>query len=288
MVSRATSRCSNTTAPSRTSAIAVCSSWVSPAQAAELLARRRPIGGLGEPPLAQRKGLVGAEHQPARQAPAIARAFSRASSAAISPASRRGGALLRSPARRYRPGATSTGMPASRSIVRRTALFDASTSGCSASQSGIDHATGCRRRSASSLITAAAVSSIERRVTSMLGQLCRAHSLARERDLLGHRLAVDILVVVVMRLEPEQPVLADLHDPLRDWHRARPPAAASAPRRGATPSRPAPAERCRSSRRDWQDRSRSASSTCAIRRPARHRPPPDPRCAGRRHAAWCS
>ena len=35
----------------------------------------------------------------------------------------------------------------------------------------------CRRRSASSAITAAAVSSIERRVTSMIGQLCRAHSL---------------------------------------------------------------------------------------------------------------
>src|SRR4029079_5574925 len=36
------------------------------------------------------------------------------------------------------------------------------------------HATGWRRRSARRLMTAAAVSSIERRVTSMLGQLCLA------------------------------------------------------------------------------------------------------------------
>src|SRR4051794_34522714 len=38
-------------------------------------------------------------------------------------------------------------------------------------------ATGCRRRSASSLSTAAAVSSIDRRVTSISGQLWRAQSL---------------------------------------------------------------------------------------------------------------
>ena len=39
------------------------------------------------------------------------------------------------------------------------------------------HDACCRRRSASSASTAAAVSSIERRVTSMIGQLCRAQSL---------------------------------------------------------------------------------------------------------------
>jgi hypothetical protein len=37
--------------------------------------------------------------------------------------------------------------------------------------------TGARLRSANSFMTPAAVSSIERRVTSMLGQLCLAHSL---------------------------------------------------------------------------------------------------------------
>jgi hypothetical protein len=39
--------------------------------------------------------------------------------------------------------------------------------------------------------------------------------LARQRDLFGNRLAIDILVLVVMHLEPEQPVLPDLHDALR-------------------------------------------------------------------------
>src|SRR6478672_820620 len=38
--------------------------------------------------------------------------------------------------------------------------------------------------------------------------------LAGERHFLGHRLAVDVLIVVVMGLETEQPVLANLHDPL--------------------------------------------------------------------------
>ena len=48
----------------------------------------------------------------------------------------------------------------------------------------------------------------------MIGQLCRAQSRRENGDFLGHRLAVDVLVVVAMRLEPEQPVLADLHDAL--------------------------------------------------------------------------
>ena len=38
---------------------------------------------------------------------------------------------------------------------------------------------------------------------------------ARIGDLLGHRGLVDILIVVAMRVEAEQPVLADLHDALR-------------------------------------------------------------------------
>ena len=49
----------------------------------------------------------------------------------------------------------------------------------------------------------------------MLGQLCLAHSLPGERHFLGHRLAVDVLIVVMVGLETEQPVLANLHDPLR-------------------------------------------------------------------------
>ena len=45
-------------------------------------------------------------------------------------------------------GSTSTGNPASRRMACRTALFDASTSGRSASHSGIDHATLCDRMTA--------------------------------------------------------------------------------------------------------------------------------------------
>ena len=39
--------------------------------------------------------------------------------------------------------------------------------------------------------------------------------LAREGDLFGHSLAIDILIVVAMRVETEQTILPDLHDPLR-------------------------------------------------------------------------
>ena len=63
------------------------------------------------------------------------------------------------------------------SKLRPISLFEASTKGSSESQSAMaDHMLGCRRRSAKSLSTAAAVSSIDRRVTSMLGQLCLPQS----------------------------------------------------------------------------------------------------------------
>ena len=75
--------------------------------------------------------------------------------------------------------------------------------------------TGCRRRSASRL---------NHRRRGLLDRAPRhvdarpvvpGAQLARERHFLGDCLAVDILIVVVMRLEAEQPVLANLHDPLR-------------------------------------------------------------------------
>ena len=34
-------------------------------------------------------------------------------------------------------------------------------------------------------------------------------------DFLGNRLPIDILIVIAMDLEPEEPILADLHDPFR-------------------------------------------------------------------------
>ena len=111
---------------------------------------------------------------------ATALAFSRASSAAAT-RHRRARRAPRPRARRYRAGSISTGMPAASSIARRAALFEASTKGRAASHSDMMRpfptSAGCRRRSASSAITSAAVSSIERRVTSMIGQLCLPHSL---------------------------------------------------------------------------------------------------------------
>ncbi len=64
---------------------------------------------------------------------------------------------------------------------------------------------------------AAAVSSIERRVTSMIGQPCRAQSCARLGDLGGDRLAVDIVVEMIMRMLDDA-VLAHLRDALGARH----------------------------------------------------------------------
>ena len=153
----------------------------------------------------------------------------------------------RPPARRCRP-LTSIGMPAAASTARRLALREASTSGscgdATAAIAASAHDIGSRRRSASSDM-AAAVSSIERRVTSIIGH-CAWRTAGARADLLGDRLAVDVLVVVPMRLEAEQPVLPDLHDPLRaceqpDHQRLR-----RDPRPAAPAGCPAPAEYLRS------------------------------------------
>ena len=63
MVRRAVSRCWNSVVPSRTIAIARMECVAAAAEHRELLARGRAIDGFGEPALAQRQGLVGAEHQ---------------------------------------------------------------------------------------------------------------------------------------------------------------------------------------------------------------------------------
>jgi len=176
MVSRARSRCSNRIELPRASATALCSSWVRPRSASSW--RRAPARSAGLEKRCSPSAKVWSApstRRPGRRA-ATVRAFSRASSAATSPALHPG--LPCSIARSSRSaGSTSTGSPASRRMSRRIVLLDASTRGWSASQSGIAQATGWRRRSVRKLITAAAVSSIERRVTSMLGQLCLAHSL---------------------------------------------------------------------------------------------------------------
>ena len=128
MVSRATSRCSNRIAPSRDERQRGMQLVGAPAQGLELLARRRAIGGLAEQALSERQRLVGAEHEPAR-APLQRLALSPGRATPRSPPVRSSRRALRCRARRYRPGTTSSGMPALSSTARRTALFEASTSG---------------------------------------------------------------------------------------------------------------------------------------------------------------
>src|SRR5262249_46933546 len=142
-----------------------------------------------------------------------ARAFSRASSEATS-------AAVPAPARRstarssMSAGAISSGTPAASSMARRTAPPEASTTSWGAlhrdmsvhrlatalAQQG-DHGGG-------GLLDRPARHVDDRPV--VLGA-----QPPREGDLLSHRLAIDVLIVVTVGLEAEQPVLADRHDPFR-------------------------------------------------------------------------
>ena len=177
MVSRAISRCSNTTAPSRTSATAGMQLMGLPAQRLELLARGRAIGRLGEPPLAQRQGLVGAEHQRGRadapQPPAPSRAR-----AAPRPRRHRGPPrAARSRARRYRPARSRPECRRRAAWRAATALFEASTSGCrraraaSISASRLAAALGQQAQHRRGGLLDRAARHVD------LGQLCLAHSL---------------------------------------------------------------------------------------------------------------
>ena len=67
-------------------------------------------------------------------------------------------------------------------------------------------------RAASSAMTAAAVSSIERRVTSMIGQACRAQSFRLQAISSVTQVAVDIGIGELVGLHGEHAMLADLHD----------------------------------------------------------------------------
>src|SRR5262249_23055413 len=150
--------------------------------------------------------------RPGRRA-AIVRAFSRASSAASSPASRAGFccSIVRSS---ISAGWTSTGTPASRRRAWRIALFDARTSGSPASPNRNPQADGrARARGKKAHNRRGGLLDRTPRDVDARPIVPRAQ-LARERDLLGDRLAVDILIPVVMRPEPEQAILSDLYDPL--------------------------------------------------------------------------
>ena len=248
MVSRAVSTHSNSTSPSRTSASAECSSCVLPRKRAQLLGapsarlagllkRSLPSARVWSAPSTSRPGIVAATasrlgaRQQARHRGGIGTTGSRFHRALVD---------LRRPdleaqARRRREFCRahrfSTRAPAAGGRAKAASCFTL---------------TGWRRRSLNSRITAAAVSSIERRVTSMRRPVVLGAEPARKRHFLGHRRLVDILIVVAMRLQTEQPVLADLHDALgagiepdhqRPGQHSRPP---------AQPARPAPAAHCRS------------------------------------------
>jgi hypothetical protein len=103
---------------------------------AQLRTRSRNVVGLVKASLTEHQGLVGAEHSRPGMPIETAHAFSRASSAATSPAAF--ATAARSTARSsISAGRTSIGIPAASSMARLGALFDASTKGLSASQSAI-------------------------------------------------------------------------------------------------------------------------------------------------------
>ena len=143
---------------------------------AKLRAGCRTIGRLGKTLVAKRQGLIGAEDQPAgmqscdRRTPFAARAVQQSQLAPATP--RR----LRGRAHQYPPGATRPECPPPQAASGARRFSRQAPADREASHSGIAHEARCRRRSPRSARTAAAVSSIERRVTSISGQLCLAHS----------------------------------------------------------------------------------------------------------------
>ena len=173
---------------------------------------RRPIGRLGKTLGTERQGLIGAStSRPGTKPPP--RRLSRAPETRRprrAPATRH---LPRDCARRDRPAQARPESPPPQQRPARVASRGQHQRFGGKPQR---HRSRCHLAAAfpSSASTAAAVSSIERRVTSINGQLCLAQS-RREADTSSATdLLVDILVVVAMRLEAEQPVLPDLHDAL--------------------------------------------------------------------------
>ncbi len=113
--------------------------------------------------------------------------------------------------------------------------------------------------------------------------------LARERDLFGHCLPVDILIVVMMRLAAPAGDSGGSARSARGWRRARPPAAASSASTWRGTSHPGHDRHVAGLYAAVRkiDRGRRLRR-CATRRPGRHRPPRDLRDAGRRRATSCS
>ncbi len=144
------------------------------AQVAKLITGRTEVHRLGKPPLVERQRLVGAKDEAGRQ--------TRRDRSCLFPCQEKRGigrcqarssldvALvdLRRDDLDWNSRCTPASGVGSRSSRRAPAVRAEATA-------TYQEATS-RRRSARSAMTAAAVSSIERRVTSMMGQLCLAHS----------------------------------------------------------------------------------------------------------------
>src|SRR6516162_1431472 len=185
----------------------------SAAQRLELRARAGAVAGFGKPPLAEGQGLVGAQYEPAGKASG--------NRSRLLPREQRGefarivhrGLLLDRPLVDIgrldldrNSGVTQEGM-ADRALGREHEGFAGEPK---------------RHRSNHRLATTLG----EKAHNCRGGLLDRAPrdvdarpvvpraELARERYLLGDRLAVDILIPVVVRPEPKQTILSDLYDPL--------------------------------------------------------------------------
>src|ERR1700690_3279156 len=224
MVSRALSTQSNSTTPSCTSASAECSSCVRPRKArncsaaaarlAGLLKRLAPRVSVWSAPSTSRPGT----------APATALALARASKRAVAAASMVP-ALASTARSSICAGLISKRRPTAASILPRTSLFDASTSGCGLSQSAMTTSLSLPLRGGISgyRLTTAFAQQLHNRGGGFLDRTARhvddgpavfGAEPARKRHLLGHRGLVDIAIVVAMRFQAQQPVLADLHDAL--------------------------------------------------------------------------
>ena len=183
------------------------------AQGAQLVRSLRPVGRLGETPRAERQRLIGAQHQ-------IGRVFAPRprvpSPAPTRPPRRQHPAptpLLRCRARRCRRAKLQQRCRQPASKARRAVLFEARTRGSAAIQSAISchrlpPALGQKIDYRGGGFFNRAAGDIDQRPI-MFGA-----EFFGESDLRRHRVAVDILMIVLMRAQPKQAVLPDLHDTL--------------------------------------------------------------------------
>ena len=228
---------------------AVCSACVLPLRSSSCAARRvhaRPA--CARIAAAQRQHLIGADHEGLRASSLTASRLGRASTSATSLRLERRSPLIAWRRRvSSRPGgSTMKASPAASSSLAADRLAEARISGGSPLQEA--HAFMVEHRRLAVVIEAddrRAVSSIERRVTSMIGQPLPRAELPRLGDLRGDRLAVDIVSRCRCRML-DHAVLADLRDALGARHQPDDEGVGRAYRASAAAACRAPAARSRS------------------------------------------